>query len=306
MFFFRSQSQERLGEILILVDVLLSALFPILVHYGSGKIPPIFYAAVTSLIAGVAMGVWLWGAGKLKELRKREAWLPMLMVTLCIVVFPSMLIYKGTQLTSGINTAILLTVEILFTLLFFHFVGERVTRAKVAGGIAMVAGTVLIVWNGQLALNWGDLLILAATAFYPFGNFYGKKVLDLVDPLTLVFVRTFLGGLLLLAFSLALEPLVVTELKPVLSGFWWLLLLNGLLISAVSKVIWYEGLKRMDVGKAVVLIMSYPAFSMILATIFLQEIPTVYQFGGLLVIFAGIYGITTTKAKPLINAPEIP
>lgn len=292
MLFFRSQSQERLGEILILFDVLLTALFPILVHYGSGRIPAIFYAALTSLIAGGAMMAWLGASGRIRELANQKAWVPMLFVTLCIVVFPSVLIYKGTELTSGINTSILLTAEIFFALLFFHYAGERITRTKITGAVAMVIGTVLVVWNGQLALSAGDLFIVLATAFYPVGNFYAKKALKEVHPLTIVFVRTFLGGLILMGFSLSSESIVSATVWPLLKEFWWILLLNGIAISAISKVIWYEGLKRIEVTKATIMVMSYPALSMILATIFLKEIPTFYQLGGLVIIFTGLYGIT--------------
>jgi len=301
MFFFRSRSQERLGEMLILVDALLAALFPILVHYGSGRLPAIFYAAVTSLLAGFFMGLWLWGAGRLKELLNRKAWKAMLFVTLFIVVFPSILVYKGTALTSGINTSILLTAEIFFALIFFHFVGERVTWAKMAGATAMVLGTILVVWNGQLALNRGDLFILLATAFFPVGNFYAKKVLEQVHPLTLVLVRNLLGGIILMGFSLTSESIVGTSVWPLLKELWWVILLNGILISVFSKVVWYEGLKRIEITKATIMMMSYPALSMILATIFLKEIPTLYQFGGLVIIFAGLYAITIQKPSPLAS-----
>ncbi|MFH0820538.1 MAG: DMT family transporter [Candidatus Peregrinibacteria bacterium] len=304
MFFFRSQSQERLGEILVFGEMLIMALFPILVHYGSIQMPPLFFAAITSLIAGLTMGVPLIVTNRSRELLERKVWKPIVIITLCIIVFPSILIYKGAQLTSGINTSILLTAEALFTLLFFHFVGERITRIKIFGTIAMFAGTALVVWNGIFELNTGALLILLATAIYPIGNYYAKKALVIAHPFTLIFARSLLGGLILLGFSLAFESFQSVDLK-LLKDFWWILLLNGFLVSALSKVFWYEGIKRIEVGKAVIIGMSFPAFSMILATIFLKEIPTIYQLGGFLIILAGLYSITAFKPKSFSNAPEI-
>lgn len=295
MLFFRSKSQERAGEIIVLVFSLFSGILPVIVHYGVGFLPPIFYASISLLVGALVMLVVLFLSGRGHELKIKEAWLPILLVAFFIYVFPSILFYKGAAQTSGINTGILLTAEVFFALLFSRMWGEKMTGAKIFGGAAMILGTFLVLYNGHFEFRAGEFMIILASAFYPIGTYYGKKVLHKISPVTLVFGRAFLGGLILLPLSLAFEPIGNTP--EFLKEFWWLFLINGALIAGLSKLLWYEGLKRLDIGKATILVMTYPAWSMILSTIFLKEIPTLYQFGGLLVIFAGVYGITFYNKK---------
>ena len=306
MFLFRTKSEERRGEQYAFLSALLIAIFPVVIHYASGVIPPTFFASLTTLTAAVFMMFLMTFYGRWKELQIKAAWIPMVMVTLFIVVLPLPLIYNGTRLTSGINTSILLTTEIFFALLFTHFSGETITLKKTIGGIAIILGTVFTLTNGHFTLNAGDLMIVLATALHPIGNLYAKKVLALVSPITLVFVRSLLGGLALLAISFLSESIFTSgnQAMALAVSLGWLILLNGILLSAVSKLVWYQALKRLQVGKAVIIVMSYPSLSMILSVLFLKEIPTLYQLGGLLIIFAGLTTITyheRSKVQPNVG-----
>ena len=162
----------------------------------------------------------------------------------------------------------------------------------------------MVIFNGGFTFNWGDLLILIATTFFPLGNIYAKRALKFVSPVMLVFVRSVIGGLVLLFLSLFLEDWHqdLTKVEGLFRSFWWLFLLNGLLVSGVSKILWYQGLRRLDMSKATILVMTYPAFGVIFATTFLHEIPTAYQLFGLLIVFFGVFTVTRVKkAKEVIT-----
>ena len=65
----------------------------------------------------------------------------------------------------------------------------------------------------------------------------------------------------------------------------------------LSKLLWYEGLKRIDVSKAIAMSTgTFPALSLILAVVFLHEIPSAYQLSGLVIVVAGAY-ILLSKAQ---------
>ncbi|MFH1012302.1 MAG: DMT family transporter [Candidatus Peregrinibacteria bacterium] len=295
----RAKTDERLGEIYVFVSGLLFAGFPVLINYTSDKIPPTFFAAITDLIAGAILVVIMAARGQLKELAVRKAWPYLLMVAIFIIVIPRSLFYNGTRFTSAINTSILLEVEILFAMLYTTLIGEKMTRWKLLGGLAVFLGTILTLYNGHFVLNKGDLMIVAGTAFLPIGNIYAKKALKLVSPSAVILFRSLVGGLALLALSTWFDAGTDYGMGhlAIVRTFLWIILLNSVLITIIQKLAWYGGLKRLEVGKATIIVMSYPAFSMILASIFLREIPTLYQFGGLLIIFAGLFSITAHKSE---------
>lgn len=300
-FIFKSKSEERIGEINILLSALIFAGFPVVLKLG-GAIPPIFYASVSTLITALMMLVILgWGKG-FKELKNRQAWPLMLLVTLFIIILPYLLIYRGVQMTTGINASILFQSEVFFALLFGWIIGESITSKKLGGAFLIITGTVLVVFNGTFQLNLGDLMIIFATAFYPVGNIFAKKALKMVSPNTLVFVRSLIGGLVLLLFSIFLEDNVkdISMTQNLLITFWWLFLLNGILVSGITKILWYRGLKRLDVSKSTILVMTYPAFGVIYASTFLKEIPTAYQLLGLVIVILGVY--TVTRSNKTISA----
>lgn len=152
-------------------------------------------------------------------------------------------------------------------------------------------GAVAILYNGTFQINWGDLLIITGTFFFPIGNIYAKKALKLTSPAVILFMRSFLGGMLLVLISLLFENYQLSFSAYVLNNFEFILI-NGVLIYGLSRLLWYEGLKRLDISKATSLAMSYPAFSLFYSYIFLNEIPTIYQWGGFIIIFIGIFTLT--------------
>ena len=162
----------------------------------------------------------------------------------------------------------------------------------------VVIGAVAILYNGTLHINGGDLLIIAGTFFFPIGNIYAKKALKLTTPAVILFVRSFLGGMILVFISLLFENYQASFPGYFMDNFKFILL-NGALIYGLSRLFFYEGLKRLDISKATSLAMSYPAFSLFYSYIFLKEIPTSYQWIGFIIIFFGII-ILTYKRKTAV------
>jgi len=290
---------ERLGELLILCEVLVYALFPIVVNYTTKLMPPILFAGLSSIMAGVALFKYLLIKKQLSKLKNIQALKYILAVTLFVIIIPSIFIFIGTSKTSGSNTTILLQTEILFAFLICGiFVGEKITLQKIGGAVMVVIGAVAILYNGTLHINGGDLLIIAGTFFFPIGNIYAKKALKLTTPAVILFVRSFLGGMILVFISLLFENYQASFPGYFMDNFKFILL-NGALIYGLSRLFFYEGLKRLDISKATSLAMSYPAFSLFYSYIFLKEIPTSYQWIGFIIIFFGII-ILTYKRKTAV------
>ncbi|KKP36367.1 MAG: hypothetical protein UR27_C0021G0038 [Candidatus Peregrinibacteria bacterium GW2011_GWA2_33_10] len=297
-------SQERIGEIFIALETILYATFPILIAHSTKIMPPILFAALGSIIAGIFMFFYILIKKEFKDIFNLRTIKYTLGVTVFIVIIPSIFIFLGSSKTSGINTTILLQSEILFTLIICGiFTDDKVTLKKLIGAIIMVVGTLFILFNKNFSINWGDIMIIIGTLFYPVGNIFAKKALKFSSPSSIVFIRNVIGGIILLLISLQFET-INTPINQMITGNLFAFFVNGILISAISKIVWYEGLKRIDISKAILLsIGGYPAISLIFAIIFLKEIPTLQQIMGFAIIIFGVFQIIERKKSLQIN-PE--
>ena len=283
----KNLGKENIGVLLVLASALLWGLFPVLVNQGVKSIPPITFAALSTLLAAVGALAYALLRGTLSEIKNKKAYFPLFMITICIAVIPYILFFIGAKMTSGINASMLLLSEIIFTLIFTHFIGEKTTALKLLGTGGIFSGALFIVYNGSFSLNLGDILIILSTLTYPLGNFYSKKALNYVSPSLILFVRSVAAGLLLLVFALFFES--KTNLGSIISQHWLLLIFNGLVLLGLSKIFWYESIKRVDLSKAIALVMTFPLFSLVALVFFFNEKISIYQWIGISIMMIGVY-----------------
>jgi len=289
-------SEEHKGELFVGAESAIYALFPIIVAYTTKQMPPVLFAAMGTIVAGVSVFIYLLLTGKLKSILNKEAIPSILGVTLFIIIIPSILIFIGGSLTSGINTSILLQSEIVFTFIIYSILKyEDITKLKIIGAIQVIIGTTLIVYNGNTSVNIGDFLIIAGTFFYPIGNIYAKRALKKTTIPVILCLRNILGGVILLSISMMFEKFTQTPLTYIYNNIFYILI-SGILVYWISKSLWYAGLRKLDVSKAILIsVGGYPALSLLFAIILLKEIPTIYQWIGFAVICIGIFFIIKTQ-----------
>jgi len=278
--------QENKGVILALISAALWGVFPVMVNRGSHNIPPLLFAAISTLLAAFGSFIYTALKSNLRELRKKEAYASLLMVTLCIVIIPYVLLFIGSSKTSGINTSLLLLSEIIFTLMFTPLIGEKTTPEKLLGSAGVFIGAVLILYNGKFRANIGDIMVIASTATYPIGNFYAKKALNQVSPSTILFVRFFLGGLFMLPLAMLVEA--PSNVISIIFIDWPTLLFTGLILLGAGKIVWYEALGRLDISKAISLSMTFPLFSLIILIGIFKEAISHYKWIGVAVMMVGV------------------
>lgn len=283
----KKKRQENIGIILILSSALLWGLYPVLVNVGVQSLPPIFFSATTVLMAAVFSFLYILFSNQKFKIQQKKVRIPLIMITLFVIIVPSILFFTGAKLTSGINTSFLMLSELIFAMIFTHFMGEKTTWIKVLGGCGVLIGAGFLLYNGSFQLNWGDVLIFLSGSTYVFGNFYGKKALHLLPPEVILFVRSFLGGLFLLIVSLIIET--PFNLLSLVQENWILLVINGFFMAFLSKIFWYQGLKRLDIFKATSIVMIFPLFSLIFLITFFGESINVQQWAGIIIMMMGVY-----------------
>lgn len=291
------------GETFIFTSVFLNALEPIAINYSVKIISPILFAGLYVFLCSILFFLYVIFTRTHREIFNKKAFKYILGVTILIVIIPSILIFTGSKMTSGINTALLLQIEILSTLIICStFYKEKITSKKFFSSLLLLTGTVLILYNGTLNLNLGGLLIIAATFFYPFGNMCAKEALKLVHPAPILFLRAFLGGLSLIFISILFEK-SGTQIFPALNIIITSIIIFSIILVIIAKIFWYKGLKTLEISKAIALSTISPGISLTFAIIFLREIPTIYQITGLIIIVLGVYFLT---GKTKIASPSQP
>ena len=282
-----SKNKEKTGIILIITSTAIWGMFPVLTNQGTKSISPLTFAAITTLFAAFGTFLYMIAMRKAHELKEKKTYFSLLMITICIVIIPYTLLFIGSSMTSGINTSLLLLSEVIFTLIFTPFIGEKTTRYKLLGAGGVFFGALFILYNGTFSLNLGDILVLFSTITYPIGNFYAKKALNYLSPAVILFVRYLLGGIFLLFLALMFEQ--NTSIPNTITNFWPIIIITGLFVLGLEKIIWYEGLKRVDISKAISLGATFPLFSLIVLIFFFNETISLFQAIGIVIMAFGVY-----------------
>ncbi|MEN9561478.1 MAG: hypothetical protein RIQ56_751 [Candidatus Parcubacteria bacterium] len=302
MFHWTNASEKQRAKILLMMTAVLHGLFPILMHAGTHVLPPLYFAAVYLLLASLFPLLMLAGRGNIiRTAIPRHVLRDVVLVALLNLTIPTALIAIGTRMTSGINTALLGQAEMFFTFLVCNILLRQKTHAvRLVGALAVFLGTVLILFQSSRTLNTGDMLIVLATAFYPFGNLVSKRLLESLDVLTILFLRSLVAGLLLLGLSAIFEH-IPSAIHATIDGAWWLIVLQAFFVLFLSKFLWYEGLKALSVSRATFIVSSAPAWSLVFAVAFLGEVPDLAQLIGFGITLIGIFLLT---ARFMRQAPE--
>lgn len=285
---------EKEGEWFMMIQILLNSFYPILLHEGGEHIPGLQFLAYTTLLGiPLYLGTSVFRK-ELGELKNFTVWPYLLGVTFFISIIPFALIFMAAGETSGINIALLLQSELLFTTLFAAFIGEALGPWRMFGILAVLLGNIFVLFNGAGFLNKADLILFLAPAFFPLGNFFAKKAMQQVSWSTVLLFRTTLGGGIIFILALMFETWV-----PLNSRDGLILLLFGLGTFGLGRIFWSLALHRLALNKTVALGMTAPGLSLIWAVLLLREVPSLYQWLGITFIACGFYFILKMESKPV-------
>jgi len=285
---------ERKGELCLLSSTLFWGLFPVITILSFTSLTPLISAGLSTLIAALLFGAILTVRQRWHELLIRAAWRDLALTTLFIGFLFYGLIFIGASYTTANNMAIIMLLEIFFNQIILSTWGkEKLTPLQLMGTPLMVGGALLVLYQGDLRFNPGDLILVAASAIPPFGNYYMQQARKKVSSITILSVRSFFGGLFLLFTGLLLE----SDLKAAaIADSMTFLLINGIFLLGLSKILWIEAIHRITISKATALSAGTPLITMFFSYFLLGETPTVQQMLGFIPIALGIF-LLTKKIK---------
>ncbi len=284
------------GAEFLVVTCVLEALFPVIAHYASSNISPLFFYAAGIFCAACVLGIHVFVRGEFHFRLKRIEWFLVLGIVFTIVAL-GMLIFIATKMTSSINTAILLQTEMLFAFLWGHIIFKEKHRwIQGIGVLSIFSGTLLTVFNGSFSVNLGDLLLIIVTFIAPLGNACTKRALKTISVPKLLFLRYSLGCLIVIPVAFLFDDFAAAA--PRIYEHLWLLTLYVFLILFVSKLFWYAALRSLKLSIATSIMMVAPALSIIFSFLFLGEQPTPYQLGGLVCALVGVFLLLRNSKVP--------
>lgn len=199
-------------------------------------------------------------------------------------------IYMGAHTVSAVNMSLIATSSPLFTMIMARlFFGERITRRRIAGIAAALAGIVLLISRGDLAVltslhfQPGDLLLLSAAFSFSCYTLLLRKKPEGCS-LSANFAVTFGIGIVILLPFAAWELLHGPQIQfsgTLLTGIIYM----GLGASLLAFWCWAKAINAIGPSKAAVIYYSLPLFSGLEAVVLLGEsVLWVHYAGGALIL----------------------
>ncbi|MHA2405416.1 MAG: DMT family transporter [Candidatus Hermodarchaeia archaeon] len=284
--------KENVGTIFILIGLFVYGIHPVVAEFGGLLFAPLFFAAIAALIAGlVAVIIARQSTTPMSRNIVRSDLLRLVMAGVLGTFLAYTCLFIGVQLSSSNNAAIILRSELVFALILSYlFLNETISRQQLLWMSLMVFGVMLVVVTNQLtALGIGDLLLLGTPIAWASGHTLAKPVLRRVSSWTAVAYRNLVGGILLLLLATGVILLGVPILNTTNLTFVVIVILIEAGVILLAHILWYEGIRRINLGKATALIAPAPLVTFTLYAVVFQIPPSPWQLvGAAIVIVATI------------------
>lgn len=245
----------------------------------------ILFAAATILVLILAKG----GAGQLRVRGHRGLLLFCgIGLTLNWVLF-----FYALKLTTIANAVLLTYTAPIFIALFASlFLGEILERATLLSLTLSMLGVALIVSPFGFTLGeshlTGIVCALGSAISYGLLVIASKVLLQHLPILTMMFYEDLIGILLLSPFLFPRLPAGGVSHSEISSTTWVLLIIMGVVHTALAAFLYLSGLKEVKAQHAGVLAYFDPLSAIVFALIFLGEVPGILTLiGGLLILLAG-------------------
>lgn len=292
---------ERQGELFILLQTPLWALFPIITILSTNHLPPLTSLAWSTLFSCFIFAVIISIRKRWKEVANLQAlkdilWVAVFNGTLYYVFF-----FFGLRYTSAGNASIIALTEIFFSYLFFHVWHKHLIPLKhIYGAVLVLIGSMIVLAPSFSRFQRGDIFILLAAMVAPFGNFFQQKARKRVSSETVLFARSVMSVPILFFAAFVFNA---EHLADQLQSSMIFLLTNGLVMLGLTKIFWVEGIHRINVTKALALASISPLFTILFAWLILHNRPTPWQLISLVPMIIGVRLLSNRKNQETFPDP---
>ena len=294
----------------------LMGLQPVIANARPSSIDAYIFGAITALIeALIFFPIFITERRKLKSKTRNSpeqenvslllhGWKKknnLILLTIIIIgfTFIPIFLYISYSLAGTDNSALASKSEIIFALIYGYFLlDERINKLQIIFCIILFFGLILAVTKGTfniIELNLGVILIVFTVGLFTLIHTVTKISLEKNELFSsqVVFIRNFFSGILLISTYFLFFPIdnVSILLTPVNYVYF---ILNGV-DYGFTLFFWYKALTYFQIGKITIIGSLTPIVTAIFSFLFLEEIFTIYQFLGMIIIIFAIIMIIKEK-----------
>lgn len=225
---------------------------------------------------------------------RRQDYPLIIFLSLTGVTLYYLLQHYGIKYTNATEASILISLSPVFIgIISWLLLGEKLGPYTLLGLGISFTGCLLVITQGKSAFThldnrfWGNLLILLTAVSWALYSAYGKRMLQLYSPRTIIKYTTVIGTLFICPFAIA-------ELGRGVNWFVsWKIFLNLLYLGGLASVYgylaWYRGLGRLPAVTVGSYLYFRPLLTGIIAAIILHEKVGWSTIIGCILVIAGTY-----------------
>jgi drug/metabolite transporter (DMT)-like permease len=221
-------------------------------------------------------------------------WRLLVLYTLLGLVGCNVLTYTALHYTTAVNSSLINSTTPIFVMcLSFLLFGDRIQPRQLFGVGVSLVGVVAIVSGGQwdrlgaLAINRGDLLMLASIGLWSAYTALLRRKPEGLAPMPFLAVMMGIGSLLELPFYLV-EHAIVGPIAPTVGNLLAILYV-AIFPAVIALLFWNRAVAVLGANRVSPFVHLMPVFGTVLAVIFLGERFGVHHAVGIALIFAGVY-----------------
>ncbi len=212
------------------------------------------------------------------------------------------LIYMAMQTTTAINAVLVNScIPVIIVLISWAMFNDRLSLRQGLGVAISLSGVLLIISRGELStllhlqFNKGDILVFMAAALWAFYSANLKRYPKGLHPLTYQLGIMIVGLIILLPLYLleiSTGKTMTVSMESIVTIFY-----VAIFASVLAFIFWNRAVTILGANIAGPFIHLMPAFSTIMAVLFLGETLTPNHIKAILLIFGGIFMTTFRVGK---------
>jgi drug/metabolite transporter (DMT)-like permease len=255
-----------------------------------GSIALVRYTVASVVLAGML-------AATRRPLPDRRDWPRLALVGVLGIAVYNLALNYGSQFVHAGSAAFLVNTAPIFTAIFaVTMLGEQVTKLAFAGMVLSFGGAMLIsLGEGkEVSFEPGALLILLAALAFSLFFITQKPLLAKYTPIQVITVAVWVGTVLMVPFSLD----VGSEVAGAPGSALWVVVLLGVFPGALAYASWAYVLSKIPAAKAGSFIYIVGPTTVLIAWVWLGEVPAALSLLGGLIALAGVVIVNTWGRSP--------
>lgn len=209
----------------------------------------------------------------------------------------------GLDATLAGNAAILLATTPVWTTLLSTAAGHESPPLSLWVGVAAtVVGMILVVAGGSRSLQIGqetlvgDLMMIGAAIIWSVYTVGGRPLTRRYGALRVTGWTLWIGTVGLVA--LGIPALADTPWERISTGTWLAVAYAGVFALGIAYSLWYHGVRQLGSSRTAVYSNLVPVVALVVAWLWLGEVPTPPQIGGAVLILASLTLTRLGRRRP--------